>query len=534
MKKITFVALLCAFALCACTKGEVDNTTTEWGYGSALPDLIVGFADDYATKTYIEQDEFLCWHEADLVTAFFGNTFNRQYKFNGQTGDRSGTLSHVPSGNLETGNDLEAIYALYPYDEDAYISEEGVISLTMPAVQQYAADSFGKGANTMIAVTESVNDTFLAFRNAGGYLQLQLYGEDITVKSIEIKGNNGEKIAGATTATMTYGGVPSVVMNDDATTSVVLDCGDGVELSSDKENPTAFWFVLPVTEFSEGITIKVTDTEDGVFEQSTSNVIPIERNLIQPMTALKVGDSSSAPAVSNNEIWYTATEKVEPFDNSLFGANYVSNEWDSATGQGVITFDGDVTEIGQGAFSGCRSLTSITIPDSVTEIGTPIFTDCESLEGFYGKYASEDNHSLIKDGVLIALAPAANITSYTIPDSVTKVGEYALYKCTSLESITIPDSVTALGNYAFTDCQSLKKVTIPSSVASIGDGAFLRCTALNEVYCNKQTPATLGASVFESNVPIYVPVTLLNIYKAADGWKEYAENIYGYFGAVAP
>ena len=65
--------------------------------------------------------------------------------------------------------------------------------------------------------------------------------------------------------------------------------------------------------------------------------------------------------------------------------------------------------------------------------------------------------------------------------SVTSIGEYAFYKCTSLTEITIPDSVTSIGQYAFCVCTSLTEITIPDSVTSIGEGVFFGCTSLTEI-----------------------------------------------------
>ena len=68
----------------------------------------------------------------------------------------------------------------------------------------------------------------------------------------------------------------------------------------------------------------------------------------------------------SNKLFYTATALVVPKDTSAFNVAIVSNEWDEETGEGVITFDGELTTIGNSVFSECSSLTSVTIPDSVT------------------------------------------------------------------------------------------------------------------------------------------------------------------------
>ena len=447
MKKLFTLLVL---VLCSCAETFVGEEIAKPN-SENLPDLTAVFAEENATRTYIEDGKYLRWNEDDRLTIFFGNTLNRQYKFNGQTGDNSGTFSLVADGMLGTGNAFDHIYALYPYNADARISDEGVISLTLPAIQTYAENSFGVGANTMVAVTENLEDTFLAFKNVGGYLKLKLYNTNgATIKSIEVKGNNGEKLAGEATLSINFGEAPTLTMAESATDAITLDCGEGVALGTTAETATEFWVVLPATTFTEGLTITATDTEGKVFKKSTTKEVIIERNAIQPMAALEA--KFVAPQPANNEIWYTSTdgEVVMPNATDVFGANIVSNTYEN--GKGIIKFDAPVTSIGDYAFSDCSNLISVTIPDSITSIGTFAFKNCSSL------------------------------TNIIIPESVTEIGEQAFLSCSSLINVTIPNSITSIGIYTFKYCSSLTSVTIPDSVTSIGDYAFACCSSLKAFY----------------------------------------------------
>ena len=196
-----------------------------------------------------------------------------------------------------------------------------------------------------------------------------------------------------------------------------------------------------------------------------------------------------------------------------------------------VIIPNSVTIIEEDAFNYCSALISITIPDSVTSITSGAFRGCASLASFYGKYASDDNRCLIQDTELIAFAPV-DLTSYTIPNNVTKIGCLAFNSCFNLTSITIPDSVIRIDSLAFEGCISLTSVTIPDSVTSIGNAAFTGCNGLTSVCCKPATPPTLGGtSVFADNATdrkIYVPAASVDAYKTAQRWSDYADFIVGY------
>ncbi len=175
-----------------------------------------------------------------------------------------------------------------------------------------------------------------------------------------------------------------------------------------------------------------------------------------------------------------------------------------------FTFGDNVESIPAYLCSGMSNLTSITIPNSVTSIGNHAFSDCKISKIYFSGTMEEwctkafSPNSISSSYTLYINGEA--VTNAVIPNSVTIIGVEAFRNCTSLTSITIPNSVTSIGRQAFQACSSLTKVVIGDGATSIGQSAFAGCTYLeNIVIGSGVTSNGIGSGAF-ANCPYLMSV----------------------------
>ena len=153
-----------------------------------------------------------------------------------------------------------------------------------------------------------------------------------------------------------------------------------------------------------------------------------------------------------------------------------------------------VTAIGGVAFKNCDEITSITLPNSLTEIEGAAFRGCTSL------------------------------TSITLPNSLTEIGQWAFNGCTSLTSITLPNSLTSIGESAFYKCTSLTSITLSKSLTKIGESAFEGCTELENIMNQSAVPVECNPKFADEvlkNAVLYVPTGTLAEYEKVDPWRNF-------------
>ena len=247
---------------------------------------------------------------------------------------------------------------------------------------------------------------------------------------------------------------------------------------------TDFSNKAPWNEFSEAI-VKITIGE-GVTSIGNYAFYGEFYRLISitiPESLTKIGYSAfymtnydvllTAVHISSIEAWYKISFDGGPYSNPLINAHNLYLDGELVT---ELAVSENMTSIGNFAFAGCYSLTSVTLPENVTSIG---------LAAFIG--------------------------------------------CISLTTINIPEGVTSIGDATFLSCGSLTSINIPKSVTSIGDHAFANCNGLSDIYYYAEELPTIHSDAFYDvdidEITLHVPAKAVEVYKASAPWCDFYDVV---------
>ena len=265
----------------------------------------------------------------------------------------------------------------------------------------------------------------------------------------------------------------------------------------------------------------VTSIGDEAFNRCT-NLTSVTLKSNSLVSATRTSSTSMSSIFGSQVTEYIIGDAVKSIgDNAFYGCYSMTS---------VTTPDG-LTSIGDYAFYGCSGLTSIYIPHGVMSIGDYAFYNCGGLEAvhitdlaawcaintsntvgnplFYAHHlylnGEEVKDLVIPNGVTSigdhAFWGCTGLTSVTFPGSVTSLGEGSFDSCSNLTSINIPGTVTDIGIWTFYNCVGLTTVTLGEGVASIGECVFLNCRALNSITI-PESVTSIGDRAFESCVSL--------------------------------
>lgn len=403
-------------------------------------------------------------------------------------------------------------YAYYPYSASVNIAAQPfVVQADQSNEDNFLASDFLWGKSTKVAPTSNavniqtnhvLSRIIVEIKPGSGFTSASWAAANKSVKICDIKtnatinlatgvatatGNNGEIVPLATSSNYKAMVVPQTVADGSKLIVVTVDGTEYVYRTgcTFKAN-TQHNFSIVVNNNESSVNVAIGEWDiDGTVNNGTA----VEEDN------------------TNNQITYCCEKKFDyNWTFESFGANIISHEYTIVDGEkwvvnniGVITFDNDVTFIGEGAFAEemwSDNGYTITLPESVTTIGNGAFA-------------------------------GSHLAFINMGNNIRSIGDFAFVN-TYLVEINLPNSLKTIGKGAFQNCLELQEITLPESITSIGEAAF-RSTSITTIYCKATTPPSIGSDVFlENELTIKVPTTSVNAYKLAENWSNYSDYIVGY------
>ncbi len=282
---------------------------------------------------------------------------------------------------------------------------------------------------------------------------------------------------------------------------------------------------IPATVTYGGKVYTVTTISNSTFyncSQLLTVKIPATVNTIEPRAFYNGCKKLSAITVDTNNDWFT------DIDGVLYTKDMKKLVRCPMATAGIFNIPDGVEEICASGFMYCFSLTEITIPNSVIKIEVDAFFNCYRLEKIHFPASVQSIYYNVLQACdeLSYITVDANNQYFTSEDNVLFNKEKTkLIQCApkKVGDYVIPNTVTELLQTAFYGCK-LTSITIPETVKTIGYNAFNYCNNLKNLYCLAKEPPFLYHYTFygvDKSIPVYVPASSIEAYKAAQYWSEF-------------
>lgn len=414
MKRLSMIFMAATLVLAiSCKKEKAEEEPVGQGFSAIMENQ--GGND----KTSLVGTD-VWWEQNDAI---FVNNGNETVKF-GLTSsvENQGYFNADVTSGFYTNN-YTAYYPAYE-NENENIWQNGTLSLPQTqtcgvtrTVENKQFVSFASGANPTVASSSTAT---LPFKNVCGLLALQLTGT-CKVSSIELTANGGIKLWGSGTVSLADPTKPKLAPLTGGGSTITLNCGsNGVQLNS--TNPTTFYFVLPPVTLTSGFSVKLTDTENKLWEQSASSSIEIKRSMLKSMTKVNVVTAYPVPSVTLNE-------------GSLSGTTYTANGTVSVSSSttckyGFVYSSNQTPTVDNGTKAG---ETSGTIGSTAVQFTTNISGLTQGATYYVRAYATLDNTNYTY---------STTIATVTIPQPVTATPSLSQGRHCSIFTYTVNGGVT--------------------------------------------------------------------------------------------
>ena len=515
MRKLIYlgmsVALLATAASCTLNRLEEPAASgkdgTQITFTATVPDEAPGtktmLVDGGPDLYWAPNDEILIYSRLWGISGFVSQNAEPS-----NIADFGGSV-YGAAGDVSVENQ---VWAVYPLDwRDVTFNDGKSVTAILPFSQRAASGTFDPKALLLAARSASME---LAFYHVGGGLKFKLTQD--WIQQVEFRANDGTPLAGKVTFVFDEEGHPAVTTIEEAEDAILLTAPRGETFRTD----TWYYMACLPAVLEQGYTL--------TFRSRDKTGVVVHDGQVEVKRAtwgtLESADAGVVPEDAVNlwdEIRYTTTDEsvVEPNNRDSFGKNVtmLSNKYEG--GEGVIVFDGVVTDIPEWAFQSKGNLKSVTLPNSVRkigqyafcynnntleavdlpegvrqignyafgydyqlqeinipgsveEIGQNVFLGCDCLMKFTGPYASADGRCLILDGVLLSFARSGleYPVEYVIPEGVKTLSDRVFQNCYQFTSVTLPASVEVVGTAVFASCGNL--ASFQGKFAS-EDGRFL-------------------------------------------------------------